>query len=227
MTFFQTIASWFKPPAPKPPAAAHGTVSGLSPALVGPKALDLILEMEGMDQPWLRPPGESGITIGVGFDLGYCTPLEFDTAWRRHLSPEDYQRLAAVIGKKGNAAEAVKSSLRTVKPITSAAAKEVFYRCTLPKWTMQTARAFPGLHVLTPDQQGVLVSLVFNRGPSLGGGRRVEMAQIARVLQTTATPKSKARQISALLRSMKRLWPTIPGLRRRREEEAKLMELET
>jgi GH24 family phage-related lysozyme (muramidase) len=199
-----------------------GVARRVLPALCGPRALALILEFEGLDQPWQRPPGESGITIGIGFDLGYCTENEFRQAWERHLDSRSFLRLHTAIGKTGSRAAAIERDMMGCQRITKEAAYEVFERCTLPKWTAAAAKTFPGLEVLTPDQQGVLVSLVFNRGPSLAGPRRREMANIRDILANPTT-KNKPSAIAQQLRDMCRLWPDVPGLQRRRTAEATLM----
>ena len=199
---------------------------GLTVAECGPLALALILECEGLDQPWMRPPGDSGITIGVGFDLGYCTPQELDVAWSCHLDHQSMLHLHCAVGKKGAAAEALEQRMKLCQRISKEAAYEVFERCTLPKWKAAAAKTFPGLEVLTPDQQGVLVSLIFNRGPSLSGPRRREMACIRDIL-TNPFLTNKADAIAAKILSMRRLWPDIPGLQRRRLRESNLMKSET
>lgn len=194
----------------------------LTVAQCGPRALALILEFEGLDQPWQRPPGESGITIGVGFDLGYCTENKFREAWERHLDSRSFLRLHSAIGKTGSRAARIERDMIGCQRITKEAAYEVFERCTLPKWRAAAAKTFPGLEALSPDQQGVLVSLVFNRGPSLAGPRRREMANIRDILQNPAI-QNKPSAIAQQFLNMRRLWPDIPGLQRRRKAEANLL----
>jgi GH24 family phage-related lysozyme (muramidase) len=65
------------------------------------------------------------------------------------------------------------------------------------------------------------VSLVFNRGASFSrpGDRFREMRAIKAHMAGEAFGK-----IPSELRSMKRLWPDSSGLRRRREDEARLFE---
>jgi GH24 family phage-related lysozyme (muramidase) len=72
---------------------------------------------------------------------------------------------------------------------------------------------------LPGDCAAALVSLVFNRGSSLSGERRKEMAEIQLLLGG-----KKYSEIPKQLRAMTRLWPNSKGLRRRREEEAELFE---
>src|SRR5436305_3526792 len=79
------------------------------------KALDLIFEYEGLDQPGVWPEGESGITIGIGYDLGYVEPAQFETDWKDQLSDADFQALTAVIGLKGEPAHAKAASLAHIK----------------------------------------------------------------------------------------------------------------
>lgn len=199
------------------------------PAACGPKALALILSFEGLDQPAKWPGVGSGITLGHGFDLGFCTELEFGKAWAPHLTPRELAALRKVIGIKGLTAKREAPQL-TIQRITPAMAEDVFFRCTLPKWRLLAATTFPGLQVLTPDQQGVLVSLVFNRGTALGGPRRREMHTIRVILGSSRTAAAMAKDIAGEIRAMTRLWPSDdggtghPGLRRRRGAEAALME---
>ena len=79
------------------------------PPFIGKESVDLILDFEGIDQPSKRPPGESGITLGYGFDLGFYNLEEFREAWERHLSPNSFKLLSGALGKTGQRAEAIKS----------------------------------------------------------------------------------------------------------------------
>ncbi|VEH68006.1 Uncharacterised protein [Rodentibacter pneumotropicus] len=80
---------------------------------------------------------------------------------------------------------------------------------------------YPEILKYHPHCQGVLLSLVYNRGISLEGTSRKEMKDIQNVLK-----KGNANEIPSLLRSMKRLWTTSQnrGVAIRREEEAKWFE---
>jgi hypothetical protein len=71
---------------------------------------------------------------------------------------------------------------------------------------------------------GMLVSLVYNRGTSMidsrnSPGNRKEMRDIQ-----AAVAAGRFAEVPAALRSMKRLWPNLKGLRDRREHEALLFE---
>ncbi len=164
------------------------------------------------------PGGASGVTIGIGYDLGYNTPTQIGADWQGHLPDEDVDRLVAVAGLKGSAAEAARAKVATVR-VPLPAARVVFYTRTLPRYAADTRRAYPGAERLPADAQSAMLSLVFNRGTAMQGDRRREMREIV--------PLVAARDltgIAARLRSMKRLWEALPGLIKRREAEAILVE---
>ena len=72
-----------------------------------------------------------------------------------------------------------------------------------------------------PNCQGALVSLVFNRGASMKGDRRIEM----RAIRNLAPQKDYA-GIAQQFRKMKRLWigtDIEKGMSRRRDAEADLV----
>lgn len=184
------------------------------------KALELILRAEGLDQPGNWPGGSSGITIGIGYDLGYVTVDQFESDWNGHVSSPSLERLRTAIGIIGlNARNRAPhfSDIRINRPD----AEEVFSERTLPLCRFRASQAFPGLDQLPNDAQGALVSLVFNRGTSMNGDRRREMRAIR-----DAVPRGDLREIAAQLRSMKRLWigKGLDGLLARREAEAALVE---
>ena len=195
-----------------------------------PKALALILQFEGMDQPSKWPGTQSGITLGHGFDLGYTPRNAFYDAWSPHLTINQMQRLSEVIGWTAQRAASAAPRFRDIV-ITKAAADEVFTRCSVPNILRMTLQAFPKIGVLAeaaPDAAGALASCVFNRGPSVNGARRVEMKRIRDLTGQFSAGVLKLapalRAIAGELRKMKRLWPTVKGLRRRRDAEAALVE---
>ncbi|HET7436517.1 MAG TPA: hypothetical protein VFN10_17545 [Thermoanaerobaculia bacterium] len=192
-------------------------------AAVTDKSVNLILSFEGLGQPCDWPGGESGITIGYGSDLGQCTQAEFQQQWGETLAPNDFTSLCKAIGVKGAQAQAIASEFKAIK-IAEANAKLVFERNVLPVYQQRTATGFPGVEKLPPDAQGALVSLVFNRGISLTGSSRTEMKAIHDLLALDPQPHDVLAQIAAQVRAMKRLWPTVPGLCRRREAEAVMIE---
>jgi GH24 family phage-related lysozyme (muramidase) len=196
--------------------------------MISKKAIDLILEMEGIDQPSRWPGGSSGITIGYGYDLGYEENFRED--WEGQLPVDHLNLLATAIGKKGGAARAIASRFRNIT-ISEGAARTVFLNKTLPAEIKKTRKAFPGFEeiptksgfeALPADAQGALVSLVYNRGNSMDGSRRVEMRAIRAAVKAGDLPV-----ISEQIRLMKRLWigtDIAKGMSRRRDREAQLVE---
>ena len=193
-------------------------------------AIDLIIACEVTDEATYRaqdqrptwPGGSSGVTIGIGYDLGYATPDQVRADWQMLVATDTY-RLAQVAGVKGFPAKAAADALHDiVVPWESACA--VFHDRTLGQTAALVRTAFPGADALPPDSFGALVSLVYNRGASVSDptGRRVEMLAIR-----DALAERRPEDIPAYIRSMKRLWPVgceLSGLRPRRDAEAKLFE---
>jgi hypothetical protein len=185
--------------------------------------LRFIIEQEtgGEDEYNKHPewPGEaSGITIGIGYDLGYNDALTVSRDWSGRVDRIDLARLVAVSGVKGADAH---DKLPFIKDMTVpwSAALDVFKEVTVPKFYAQMLRIYPQADALKPEQTAALLSLVFNRGSSLSGPRRVEMVEIK-----AALANGDMEAIPDLFRSMKRLWPDTRGLRLRRDREAELFE---
>ncbi len=188
--------------------------------VVTDKAKNLILGFEGKDQPGRWPGGSSGITIGIGYDLGYVTIDQFESDWEPFLATGELARLKAVVGMTGIAAKNRATLFADIR-IAVAAAESVFFNRTIPLHALRTEQALPGVTDLPDDAQGALLSLVFNRGTSMVGDRRREMLAIR-----NAVPRKDLREMAVQLRSMKRLWvgKNLDGLIRRREAEARLVE---
>ena len=171
------------------------------------------------------PGGSSGVTIGVGYDLGYMGPAAVATDWGPHLPAAAVKRLQQVAGIKGDPARAAADALHDLS-VPWDAAKAVFDACDVPRTIAETVSAFPGSGSLPADSFGTLVSLVFNRGALISSTdpavalRRIEMAQIR-----DAITQNRAADVPAYLRAMTRLWPPgagEDGLRARRNAEAQL-----
>jgi GH24 family phage-related lysozyme (muramidase) len=184
------------------------------------KAKKLIIEFEGLNQPFNWPGGDSGITLGIGYDLGYVTVDQFESDWGPCLPVDPLKRLRDAVGKRGIAARNRAAQFQDIK-IKRKDAETVFVERNLPLYAFKTELAFPGITELPADAQGALVSLVFNRGTSMEGDRRSEMRAIR-----DAVTRRDLQEISDQLRSMKRLWVNkgLDGLLQRRDEEAELVE---
>lgn len=166
------------------------------------------------------PGGSSGVTIGIGYDVGTRKAAQVEKDWRGRLPDADVDALMAVAGKTGQAAKsALDSVAHVVVPLD--VAKAVFYTVTLPRYARLTRKAYPGVEALPHDAQAALLSLVYNRGSSMQNtDRRKEMRAI-RGLVTARDLDGIAGQI----RAMKRLWDEsrLPGLYKRRDAEADLV----
>lgn len=197
--------------------------------VVSRKGIDLLVGFEVSSEATYRqkyerpiwPGASSGVTIGIGYDVGTNTAAQVDKDWRGRLPDADVERLKTVAGKTGTAG---KNALASVKDIVVplAVAKEVFYTATLPRYARLTRQAYPGAEALPHDAQAALLSLVYNRGSSLENtDRRKEM----RAIQGLVAAGDLA-GIGAQIRAMKRLWDpnTLAGLHRRRDDEAALVE---
>ena len=167
------------------------------------------------------PGGASGVTIGVGYDLGYQG--KFDADWSDLLAPAQMDALRPWLGRQGATASAGPAQLQAIS-IPWHAAWTVFIRRSLPGEITLTSATFHGPVAPPPLCLGVLVSLVYNRGTSMtdssqSPGNRKEMRDIR-----DAVAAGRLGDVPAALRAMKRLWPEGNGLRDRREREAKLFE---
>jgi hypothetical protein len=167
------------------------------------------------------PKGDSGITIGIGYDLGYHTAAEITRDWAG-LAPASAALIAACAGKKGTSAQGWLSANPALQAVVVPyeIACQVFIKASLPKASREALNIYPGLEKLMPDAVGALVSMVFNRGSSLDGERRAEMKAIGPLI-----PKKDYAGIAALIDRSKRLWVGIgmDGLVKRREAEAAMV----
>ncbi|MEZ0295517.1 MAG: hypothetical protein ACAI35_03580 [Candidatus Methylacidiphilales bacterium] len=209
-------------------ATAHDDIV----AQIGVSGLNLILyfEVGGGEAYYTRhlaeptwPGVSSGVTIGIGYDLGYNTEAQIRADWASRIAR--VEPLMPASGVTGSRAQSIVGSIRKTlgAPIPWHAAYEVFRRRTLPRFIALTRSALPGFDQVPADARGALVSLVFNRGAGMQEtDSRREMRAIRDLLRTASI--SDKRQIPAQIYSMKRLWPNTLGLLRRRDAEADLFE---
>ncbi len=187
-------------------------------------ARKLILDAEGLSAKPDWPGGQSGVTIGFGYDLGYVTVDQFESDWGEALPASAVARLKEVVGLRVLRAKNRVAGLADIR-ITRAQAEQIFTLRTLPLYEFRTAQTFPGVDKLPEDARGALVSLVYNRGTSMTDNspedRRREMRAIRDVVAN-----DDLKEIATQLRAMKRLWlgKKLNGLIARREQEAKLVE---
>ncbi|MBW1705540.1 MAG: hypothetical protein JRJ86_10300 [Deltaproteobacteria bacterium] len=192
--------------------------------VVSRKGLDQLMHFEISSESYYRnrlsrpiwPRGASGITIGVGYDLGYNSKAQIRRDWGGRLSDVELEELVNVAGKKGEQAEDALSSVRHIR-IPLEAAKQVFFTSAIPEFAHRTREAYPGIRELPADAQTMLLSLVYNRGTRMSGSRRKEM----KAIQPLVINKDLD-GIAEQIRAMKRLWDisVLPGLHIRRDDEA-------
>lgn len=195
---------------------------------ISQKSLDLIIKHEvgGGEAYYSKalkspcyPGGASGVTIGVGYDLGYNSEDQFTADWGKVLTGDIFARLSKCLGAKSSSAKSLVPSVKDIE-IPWESALKVFKESTLPRFVNETLKAFPGANELHPDAFGALVSLVFNRGAAVTGKNREEMKNI-RGLIASKNYAAIAKEIT----NMKRIWvgKGLDGLLRRRDEEAALV----
>ena len=194
-------------------------------------AIDLIIAAEisskGFYQARLTHPiwpgGRSGVTIGIGYDVGTVEPGRLRQDWAAELSAQDLSKLAGACGVMGQAASGLVPGLAAVT-VAYDPAERVFFAQSVPQFVAQTERALPNTNLLGPDCLGALVSLTYNRGPSFNaqGDRFIEMRAIRDHMAARQFDK-----VPGEFRRMTRLWkgdPNARGLLLRREAEAVLFE---
>jgi hypothetical protein len=130
------------------------------------RARDFLLKEEALPTHPYWPGGSSGITLGVGWDVGYHTRAEVAATWRE-LDSEILVRLVEAAGPKGIDAQRLLPQLRSLS-IPRSVAIDVLVRSLRDEYYPLVAQLFPGLERLPAEVQVVFLSVVFNRGPSMG-----------------------------------------------------------
>jgi hypothetical protein len=194
--------------------------------MISRKAIELIIKHEVggravYEKRYQKPiwaGGDSGVTIGLGYDCGYVTEKQFFSDWDG-LNLNFLHALRKVVGIKG---EAVKPMLRgeiLQVRIPYNFAYDVFVTKSLPKYYKMTKAIYPEIDSLNEDTRGALVSMVYNRGNKIEGDTRKEMMAIVDLVA-----KQDYEGIADQIERSKRLWEnTLDGLVKRREEEADLI----
>lgn len=202
--------------------------------------LDQLFEIERFETGGRRdiperlhwPGGGSGATIGIGYDLGYHSRDEVRADWiesGRLFGDAANDALLMAVGVRGKPARVSVGSFIEVhgdRVTEYRHAKAVFHKRTLVKYAAMLVDAMPGVEKLPSRAQGALLSLAVNRGVSLIGPRRKEMLGIAESVAAADGDEWDlvAGFIARDIRAMKRLWPDLPGLIKRREWEASEIE---
>lgn len=194
---------------------------------ISKKAIELIIQHEiGGREVYTRKyqkpiwaGGQSGLTIGIGWDCGYNTEKQLFSDWAG-LNLNYLNALKRFCGVKG---EIVKTMMRgevlnVIIPYNIA--YEVFVKKSIPKYYALTKKIYPQLDELNEDTRGALVSMVYNRGAKIDGESRKEMKAIVDLVA-----KKDYEGIAEQIEQSKRLWEGkgLDGLVIRREAEADLI----
>lgn len=165
------------------------------------------------------PGASSGPTVGIGYDLGQTDPGTIRADWIAIVSRPMLDVMVGCSGFTSGAGKAKTAQVRNLIDIPWDSAIAVHKQCVIPRWEARVQAALPNTNLLTGDSFGALLSLVFNRGPSFNnaGDRYREMRNIKAYMGT-----KEFHRIPAEFRAMKRLWPNLIGLQRRRDREAAL-----
>jgi GH24 family phage-related lysozyme (muramidase) len=166
------------------------------------------------------PEGASGVTIGVGYDLGYNTREQIARDWAE-LPAVTLARLQACAGMKGTMAKLKTREVRDII-IPWTLALKVYQSRTIPRFAEATRRAYPGVETLHPSAQGAYLSWVFNRGEGITSSARDLEKRLIRRDTPSAFPAVPGHFLAS-----QRLWigtSNGAGLCRRRQAEAALIQ---
>ncbi len=196
---------------------------------ISDKAFDMIVMFEVTSQAVYQrsdsrptwPQGASGVTIGIGYDIGYVSKSLLWADWQGAIPDAMITALEPAIGVTGPDADQLARDLAASVDVPWAAAISVHRGKVIPKWVALTQNALPNTSALSADSLGALVSLTYNRGASFAspGPRFQEM----RAIKDDMTSKAFS-DVPTQIRDMKRLWPTVRGLQIRRDLEAQLFQ---
>jgi GH24 family phage-related lysozyme (muramidase) len=211
-----------------PEAQGHMTGTG-SKRKIEQHGVDLIIAAEVSGRAVYKkkythpvvPGGESGVTIGIGYDLSAVNKGQLKSHWDALLTPEQCKVLGVACKASGSAARKLLKQLKQVT-IEWDAARQQFDRF-LPYVIAATERAFPKTDKISNVSMGALVSLVYNRGNQvIDTPRRVHMYRIAQAMED-----ERFSDIPKHFRDMKVIWankPDMAGVLVRRDLEADLFE---
>jgi hypothetical protein len=165
------------------------------------------------------PGNQSGVTIGIGYDLGHTSGARIEADWSAEVDGAEMVALLRAQGVRGPPAKRLATDLQNIA-IPYSVATTIFFSKTVPRFAALTLKTFPGVESLPADAQGMLLSLIYNRGSSVKGATRVEMAAIQRLVSAGV---GALNEIADEVQAMVRLWPNSLGLRQRREKEAQII----
>lgn len=196
---------------------------------ISKNAIDLIIVFEVTDQKTYMsryqsatwPKGQSGVTIGIGYDLGYVTKAWLEEDWNGYATAATIEYFKEACGLQGSRAKARLAEFSKVI-VSWQTAYDQFTKSLVPRYVGETLKTLPRASELSDDSLGALVSLIYNRGASFNadGDRYTEMRKIRAYMAS-----GDFDLIPDQIISMKRLWVGkhgMAGLLVRRDLEAAL-----
>jgi hypothetical protein len=166
------------------------------------------------------PGGASGVTVGIGYDLGYATTAKIGRDWGDRLPGSMVDAMRRCAGVTHDAARSLTAEVRNEIDVSWDNGIAVYEITDIPEWTQRVCDAIPGADKLSPDCIGALTSLAYNRGASFKnqGDRYREMRAIRSHVMA-----GQIDHVDDEIRAMKRLWGNDQrGLLIRRDKEADL-----
>ncbi|EAA2044464.1 pesticin C-terminus-like muramidase [Salmonella enterica subsp. enterica serovar Chester] len=195
---------------------------------ISKKSAEFILSWEAYAPKPYVPGGDksSGVTVGYGYDLGQQTTSSARELLSAYYPNAQVERLLTAIGKKGDNARAIVHGLADIT-ITKDKALDMAM-VLKQRYCQKVVDAYPQAINLPPDSAGAMLSLIYNRGPSLALPKPNDPIDSRREMREIRDDFAQGNEIKipSRLRSMKRLWSNQRGLIRRREGEAQLIENE-
>lgn len=163
------------------------------------------------------PGGSSGVTILLGYDLGYATHDKVNRDLKGKIFDSMLAACQSCVGITGIRAHTKMLEVHDKIDLSWHLALDVFLHNDIPEWLATNDHILPNMTKLSPNRRGILLSLSYNRGASynLQGDRYREMRAIK-----SDMANEHFNNISAQLRSMARLWPAGNGVHSRRLREA-------
>lgn len=170
------------------------------------------------------PEGDSGVTVGIGVDLGQQSKEATEESWQAFLGADTVRRLASCAGITGTKAKAVTATMQDISIVWNPALQE-FDGYEVPNYWSLTRRTFPGFDNLRANAQGALVSLIYNRGSAMAGPSRVDMRTVRSAVadEDYAAMAEAVRHMDVTMGNAWRNAGIYDGMAARREAEAELI----
>lgn len=167
------------------------------------------------------PGGRSGVTIGLGYDLGFADVAKIERDWSDLLPASMVTAMVPCLGATGERAQGLLASVKNKIDVPWDAASYVYEHHDIPEWVDRVCNVIPGADKLHPHCLGALTSIAYNRGASFknAGDRYQEMRAVRSHIMA-----GELSLVDDEIRAMKRLWPGANerGLLIRRDKEADL-----